>query len=909
MLAGLGYRTLDELTAAALPAELSDETLDLPQPLDEAGALTRLRELAGLNNPGRAMIGLGYHGTCTPAVIKRDVAQNPSWYTAYTPYQPEISQGRLEALLVFQTMVADLTGLPCAGASLLDEATAVAEAVAMAMRGGQRGRTAVFVDEGVFESTTAVLRTRLGRLGAQVRVADAASLTADELATACAVVVQTPTRDGRLQPTAELAALAERAHQSGALVIAAADIMALALATPPGQWGADIAVGTTQRFGVPLFFGGPHAAYLACGDNLVRQMPGRLVGVSVDADGKPALRLALQTREQHIRREKATSNICTAQVLVAILAAFYAVYHGPDGLRAIAQGLHDEARSLAFDLVEAGFTPVHDGFFDTLWVPVGERAEQIWTAAHDAGVQLRCDIGPAGEGHIGISIGEDATPDDLAVVRAAFGASEGDGRWGSLGATPRTDEYMAHPVFHTHRSETRMMRYMHSLAAKDYALDQGMIPLGSCTMKLTPAVAAEAWLLPGFTDVHPFVPAADALGYAQLMGELGGWLQQITGYDAISFQPNGGSQGELAGLLAIRAYHEDRGESGRDICLIPGSAHGTNAASAAMAGLTVVVVAVAPEGSVDVGDLAAKVAQYGPRLAAVMVTYPSTHGVFETTMTKVAELAHAAGAQVYVDGANLNALAGLAKPGHFGADIGHLNLHKTFAMPHGGGGPGVGPIMARSHLAPYLPVPDRSRECHAGDYQVAGAPYGSAGMLPISHAYIALMGAAGLRQASQVAILNANYVAAGLRGAFPVLYAGAHGLVAHECIIDVRGLAGFTVDDVAKRLIDYGFHAPTMSFPVPGTLMVEPTESEDKAELDRFIAAMVSIRAEAEAALGPDNVLANAPHPLSRVTADDWPHPYTRAQAACFKDGKYWAPVARVDNAYGDRHLMLRLPQ
>ncbi|MCL2463987.1 MAG: beta-eliminating lyase-related protein, partial [Micrococcales bacterium] len=730
MLATLGYGTLDELTAAALPAGLSDEALDLPQPVDEAGALAQLCEMASLNHPGRAMIGLGYYGTLTPAVIKRDVAQNPGWYTAYTPYQPEISQGRLEALLVFQTMVADLTGLPCAGASLLDEATAVAEAVAMAMRGGGRGRSVVFVDEGVFESSQAVLRTRSSRLGAQVEVVDVTALTPAQLATACAVVVQTPTSDGHLQPTASLAAMSERAHQSGALVVAAADLLALALVAPPGQWGADIAVGTTQRFGVPLFFGGPHAAYLACGESLVRQMPGRLVGVSIDADGKPALRTALQTREQHIRREKATSNICTAQALVAILAAFYAVYHGPEGLRGIAQRLHDETRALAGDLVAAGFTPAYDSFFDTLWVPAGERAKRIWAAAHDAGVQLRCDMGPVGEGHIGISIGEDATVADLAVVRAAFGASRDAEPWGALGATPRTDEYMTHPVFHVHRSETQMRRYMHSLVAKDYALDQGMIPLGSCTMKLTPAVAAEAWLLPGFTDVHPFVPAGDARGYARLMSELGGWLEQITGYDAVSFQPNGGSQGELAGLLAIRAYHEARGESGRDMCLIPGSAHGTNAASAAMAGLSVVVVAVAPDGSIDVDDLTAKVAEYGPRLAAIMVTYPSTHGVFETTMSKVAELAHGAGAQVYVDGANLNALAGLAKPGHFGADIGHLNLHKTFAMPHGGGGPGVGPIMALAHLAPYLPA--------AAHHQVAGAPHGSAGMLPISHAYIAL---------------------------------------------------------------------------------------------------------------------------------------------------------------------------
>jgi len=904
MLASLGYETLDDLTADAIPDDIRDDSpLELPPAVGEDAALAQLKALAGRNHPGRAMIGLGYYGTVTPAVIKRDILQNPTWYTAYTPYQPEISQGRLEALLVFQTMVADLTGLPCAGASLLDEATAVAEAVAMALR-SKRGRCRVLVGDDVFDATLAVLRTRVGRIGGELVIADLGLLTDEDLAGAAAVVVQTPNRDGRMQSTDELRQLANRAHEAGALVIAAADLLALTLVTPPGQWGADIAVGTTQRFGVPLFYGGPHAAYIACGEALVRQMPGRLVGVSQDATGQPALRMALQTREQHIRREKATSNICTAQVLVAIAAAFYAVYHGPDGLRAIAQGLHDEARALAGDLVAAGLQPAYDAFFDTVWVATGERTDEIWQVAHKAGVQLRL-----GDGFIGISIGEDATREDLDAVRLAFRAGRGGRPWGGLGATPREDDYLRHPVFHDHHSETAMMRYMHSLAVKDFALDQGMIPLGSCTMKLTPAVAAEALLLPGFADVHPFVPKPDATGYAAMIDELGGWLCQITGYDAISFQPNAGAQGELAGLLAIRAYHEARGEAERDVCLIPASAHGTNAASAVMAGLAVVTVGVAPDGSIDLDDMAAKVAEFGPRLAAVMVTYPSTHGVFEDTMARVAELAHSVGAQVYVDGANLNALAGLAKPGRFGADIGHLNLHKTFAMPHGGGGPGVGPIAALAHLAPYLPA--------VGRHQVAGAPYGSAGLLPISHAYIALMGGAGLRQASQVAVLNANYLAHRIRSVFPVLYTGAHGLVAHECIIDVRGLAGATVDDVAKRLIDYGFHAPTMSFPVPGTLMVEPTESESLAELDRFADAMLAIRAEIDEVTGADNPLANAPHPLSVVTADEWSHPYSRS-AAGFPGGrtsvslgttvtKYWPPVARVDNAYGDRHLVLRL--
>ena len=903
MLSELGFATLDDLTAAALPADLVDASLNLPQPVDESAALARLRSLAAQNRPGRAMIGLGYYGTIMPAVIRRDIAQNPTWYTAYTPYQPEISQGRLEALLVFQTMVSDLTGLPCAGASLLDEATAVAEAVAMAMR-VKRGSPRVIADPGLFDTSQAVLRTRLDRLGADVEVRDLAGLTAADLDGCCAVVVQSPTQDGRLQPTAELRQVAELAHAAGALTIAAADLLALTLVTPPGQWGADIAVGTTQRFGVPLFYGGPHAAYLACTDALVRQMPGRLVGVSVDADGNPALRLALQTREQHIRREKATSNICTAQVLVAVMAALYAVYHGADGLRAIAQRLHDETESLAGDLVAGGFTPVHDGFFDTLWVPTGARTDAIWQAAHDAGVQLR-----RGDGHIGVSIGEDATAKDLAAVRAAFGVKAAGDRWGGLGASPRDDAYLTHPVFHAHRSETQMMRYTHSLAVKDYALDQGMIPLGSCTMKLTPAVGAEAWLLPGFTDLHPFVPPEDAAGYAALMGELGAWLTDITGYDAVCFSPNAGSQGELAGLLAIRSYHESRGEAERDVCLLPESAHGTNAASAAMAGLSVVVVKTDPQGCIDLADLASKIHDAGPRLAAIMVTYPSTSGVFEATMTRVAAMVHEAGGQVYVDGANLNALAGLAKPGRFGGDVGHLNLHKTFAMPHGGGGPGVGPIAARAHLAPFLPSPQRN--------QVTGAPLGSAGLLPISHAYVAMMGAAGLRAASQAAILNANYLARKLRDTYPVLHAGAGDLVAHECVLDVAG-TGLSVDDVAKRLIDYGFHAPTMSFPVAGTLMVEPTESEDKAELDRFVAAMVAIRAEARGAQGDDNPLANAPHPVSRVTADDWSHPYSRTEAAFpmgrpagqrfgETQGKYWPPVARVDNAYGDRNLVLRL--
>ena len=888
MLTELGYASLEELTRAALPPELLDHTpLRLPAAADEASVLARLSQLAAQNNPGRSMIGLGYYGTITPAVIRRDILTNPTWLTAYTPYQPEISQGRLQALLVFQTMVAELTGMPLAGAGLLDEATAVAEAAAMALRASKRTR--VVVADGVFDATWAVLRTRLPRVGATVEQ------MGDDLSDVAAVIVQTPISDGRLQSADELRGLAGKAHAAGALVIASADLLALTLVEPPGSWGADIVVGTAQRFGMPLFYGGPHSAYLACTQALLRQMPGRLVGVSVDADGAPGLRLAMQTREQHIRREKATSNICTAQALMGVAAALYGVYHGPAGLTEIAAALAHSAQALAGDLVAGGYKLRHDHFFDTLCVETGAATDAIWQAAHDRGIQLR-----RGDGFIGVSIGEDATPVDLAAVRTAFGIAEvGESSWGGLVAT-REAGFMAQPVFNEHHSETEFMRYVHGLTLKDYALDTGMIPLGSCTMKLTPAAAAEAMLLPGFANLHPGVPAEDATGYATLMRELAGWLTEITGFSALSFQPNAGSQGELAGLLAIRAYHEARGEAGRDICLIPASAHGTNAASAAMAGFNLQQVRVAADGCIDLDDLATKVAASGDRLAVVLVTYPSTHGVFEHTMTRVAELAHSVGAQVYVDGANLNALAGLAKPGRFGADVSHLNLHKTFAMPHGGGGPGVGPVAALDHLAPYLPSPDQ--------HQVAGAAYGSAGLLPISYAYLSLMGASGIRQASAVAVLNANYLAHRLRGAFPVLYSGAGGLVAHECIFDLRDLPHHvTVDDVAKRLIDYGFHAPTMSFPVAGTLMCEPTESESKGELDRFVDAMLSIRAEIDAIESDDNVLVNAPHTIARVAADTWTHPYTRAQAG-FPMGvtadKYWPPVARIDNVYGDRNLV-----
>lgn len=911
----LGISSLDELVDRAMPAAIrADSEFELPPGLDEAAALERLRSLAARNNPGRAMIGLGYYGTITPAVIRRNILENPAWYTAYTPYQPEISQGRLEMLLNFQTMVADLTGLPLAGASLLDEATAVAEAVAMARRAVRAGQV-VLVDSGLLPASLAVLRTRMSSLGIDVIVGGDDLATDENLSRAFCVVVQTPTADGRLQSTAELRAVADAAHGVGAQVVAAADLLALTQVTPPGEWGADIAVGSTQRFGVPLFYGGPHAGYIAVRSGAERRLPGRLVGVSTDADGAPALRLALQTREQHIRREKATSNICTAQVLLAITAAAYAIYHGPDGLREIAATIHDNTRRLAAVIDATGSAEVvHHSFFDTLLVRT-PAARRVVEHARAVGVHLRL----VDDTHIGISVGEDATARDLRMAAMVFSAAEpGDQRLGSLGADARISEFLTHPVFTSHHCETSMMRYLRALADRDFALDRGMIPLGSCTMKLNSAAELEPISYPGFAGLHPFVPAADAEGMRELVDELSGWLAEISGYDKVSLQPNSGAQGEFAGLLAIRRYYQARGDHQRTICLIPSSAHGTNAASAAMAGLKVVVVKACEDGSIDLEDLRAKVAANADRLAAVMITYPSTHGVFEDTISTACELVHGAGGQVYVDGANMNALVGLARPGKFGADVSHLNLHKTFAIPHGGGGPGVGPVAVRCHLAGFLPDEQ---------YPVAGAPFGSAGVLPITYAYIAMMGTDGLREASQVALLNANYVAKRLQDAFPVLYAGHDGLVAHECIIDPRVIckqAGLSIDDIAKRLVDFGFHAPTMSFPVPGTLMIEPTESEDLRELDRFCDAMIAIRAEIDRLIAgewphDDNPLVNAPHTLARCTADEWTHPYSRqlagypagriaGQLGASDSEKYWPASARIDNAFGDRHLICSCP-
>jgi glycine dehydrogenase len=911
MLAAVGYSSLDDLTAAALPPALAGtgaSPLNLPAPLSEAEAEAELRRLAGKNTVLTSMIGLGYYPTITPAVIRRNVL--------------EISQGRLEALLNFQTMVADLTGLPVAGASLLDEASAAAEAMTLARR--QAGKGSIFLaDADCLPQTLAVLATRAEPLGIELVVAP---LTPELVAAQpdgelFGVLLAYPAASGEItDPRPVIAAASAR----GAVVAVAADLRALTLLTPPGELGADIAIGTTQRFGVPMGFGGPHAAYIAVREGLRRQLPGRLVGVSVDADGHPAYRLALQAREQHIRRERATSNICTAQVLLAVIAGMYATYHGPDGLAAIARRVHGRAAALAATLRAEGATVGSAAFFDTIAVhglPGGaatavERARQAGYNVYLAGpdtVQIACD--------------ETTTGDHLREVAAALAGrpagevSLAEGREELPAGLRRTSPYLTHPVFHEHRSETAMLRYLRRLADFDIALDRSMIPLGSCTMKLNAAAEMEAITWPEFANVHPFAPPEQALGYAELIGNLGSWLAAITGYDAVSLQPNAGSQGELAGLLAIRHYHRDRGDAGRDVCLIPESAHGTNAASAVLAGLRVSVVKCGGDGAIDVGDLQAKLAEHEGRVAAIMLTYPSTNGVFEATVTDVCDLVHAAGGQVYVDGANLNALVGLARPGRFGADVSHLNLHKTFCIPHGGGGPGVGPVAVRAHLAPFLPAsaaPGAKRETGTGP--VAAAPYGSAGILPISWAYIAMMGADGLRRATQVAILAANYVAKRLSPHFPVLYTGESGLVAHECIIDLRPVSresGVTVEDVAKRLIDYGFHAPTMSFPVAGTLMVEPTESENLAELDRFCAAMIAIRQEIgrveSGAYDPqDNPLHNSPHTASMLLAADWKHHYERTEAAYPLPGdrraKYWPPVRRIDQAYGDRHLVCACP-
>jgi glycine dehydrogenase len=916
MLHTVGYTSVTELMDAAIPEVIRwHGTLDLPAPVTEEQALAELRALADRNTPATSMIGLGYHGTHTPAVIRRNVLENPAWYTAYTPYQPEISQGRLEALLNFQTMVCDLTGMTTANASMLDEATAAAEAMTLARRASKNPGRVYAVDADTLPQTITVLTTRAQPLDIQVRVLDLHTQPLPE--GTFGVHLPYPGTSGALP---DHTAVIDAAHTAGALVTVAADLLALTLLRPPGAIGADITAGTTQRFGVPMGFGGPHAGYLAVRPGLERLLPGRLVGVSRDADGNPAYRLALQTREQHIRREKATSNICTAQVLLAVMAGMYAVYHGPDGLRGIAGHTHRAAVRLAAGLrTLPGVHIVHDTFFDTVLARVPGHARAVVTTAAARGVNLRL----VDADHVGATCDETTTAEHLRTVWDAFATVTGgtvhppaEPTGDALPAAQvRTGDILTHPVFRTHHSETGMLRYLRRLADFDYALDRGMIPLGSCTMKLNATTEMEPVTWAGFADVHPHAPADQTAGYRHLITQLETWLAEVTGYDAVSVQPNAGSQGELAGLLAIRAFHRHNGQAHRDVCLIPSSAHGTNAASAVMAGMRVVVVGCDTNGDVDLVDLDRKIDTHRDTLAAIMVTYPSTHGVYETGIATLCAKVHDAGGQVYVDGANLNALLGYAKPGRFGADVSHLNLHKTFCIPHGGGGPGVGPVAVRAHLAPYLPGDPMT-----GGQAVAAAAYGSAGILPIPWAYLRMMGAAGLTRATGTAVLAANYVAARLRGHYPVLYTGNKGLVAHECVLDLRGVTratGVTVDDVAKRLIDYGFHAPTMSFPVAGTLMVEPTESEDLAELDRFCDAMIAIRAEIDQVAdgtwpAGDNPLRNAPHTAAMVTADTWDHPYPRSVAAypagVDAKGKYWPPVRRVDGAHGDRNLVCACP-
>ena len=925
MLAALGQSSLAALMEAAMPAAI--RTGDMPPfpALSEAGSLDRLSELAARNKPLKSMIGMGYSGTTTPPVIVRNVLENPGWYTAYTPYQAEISQGRMEALLAFQQTIADLTGLPVANASLLDEATAAAEAMTLMKRVARKDSRTLFVAADCHPQTIAVLETRAEPLGLELRVGDPDRDL--DCAAMFGILLQYPGTTGLVR---DYRALIEKAHAAGALVCVAADLLALALLTPPGEWGADVAVGSAQRFGVPIGFGGPHAAFMAVRDEHKRQMPGRLIGVSIDARGKPALRLALQTREQHIRREKATSNICTAQVLLANMAAFYAIYHGPEGLKRIARRTHRLAAILAAGLAKLGVAVAPGAFFDTIVV----RADvAVIAAARREGLNLR-DFGDAvdGDGRIGIATDETTVEDDLIRVWTAFNKGRKPGFMPADldAATPdafpdalrRASPFLTHPVFNSHHSETAMVRYLKRLEDRDIALNRAMIPLGSCTMKLNAGAEMLPITWPNFANLHPFAPLDQARGTLEMVAELEERLRRITGFAAVSLQPNAGSQGEYSGLLVIRKYHAVRGQKGRDVCLIPASAHGTNPASATMAGLSVVVVACDERGNIDLGDLAAKAARYTDRLAALMVTYPSTHGVFEAGIRDICRIVHDHGGQVYMDGANLNALVGYCRPAELGADVMHMNLHKTFAIPHGGGGPGVGPIGVAAHLAPYLPNHPLVAEAGPKDGigPVAAAPWGSAGVLAISWSYAALMGSQGLKRATEVAVLSANYIARRLAAHYPVLYTGQNGLVAHECILDTRPLkdtSGVMAEDIAKRLMDYGFHAPTMSFPVPNTLMVEPTESEPKEELDRFIAAMIAIKGEIariEKGEWPrdDNPLKNAPHTADAVAADAWPHPYGREVAAfplpALRAGKYWPPVARVDNVYGDRHVVCTCP-
>ena len=908
MLAEIGYPSLEALAGAAVPSGIRMAAeLQLPPARSEHEALATLKAIIGKNHLLKPFIGQGYCGTHTPGVIQRNVLENPGWYTAYTPYQAEIAQGRLEALLNFQTMITDLTGLDIANASMLDEGTAAAEAMNLARAGKPKGK-AIFVSERCHPQTIDVVITRAEPLGIEVILGDWQTYTPPADGSVFAVLVQYPDTRGRID---EFSGFFAQAKAVGAVTIVAADILALTVLKAPGEFGADICVGSTQRFGVPMGFGGPHAAFMACCDALKRKMPGRLIGVSIDSCGQPAYRLALQTREQHIRRDKATSNICTAQVLLAVMASMYAVYHGPAGLKHIAHEVHSKTARLAASLAAAGITVEAGPFFDTIVTSVPGNAARICRDAADNGVNLRL----IDDGHLGIAVDETSEPVDLAAICQAFGTTLAEPSHAPAwpAGLARNTDFLTHQVFNSHHSETEMLRYLKRLESKDLALNESMIALGSCTMKLnaTSEMLPLSW--PEVAAMHPFVPADQSQGYREMLGQLQDWLAAITGFVAVSLQPNAGAQGEYTGLLAIRRYHQSRGEDQRNICLIPVSAHGTNPASAVMAGMQVIGVKCDDSGNIDVADLAARAQEHSPHLAALMVTYPSTHGVFEGTIRDICRIIHAAGGQVYMDGANMNAQVGLTSPGLIGADVCHLNLHKTFSIPHGGGGPGVGPIGVAKHLAPFLPG---HRELPAKHGAVCSAPWGSASINTISWMYVAMMGGPGLKEATEVAILNANYIAKRLAPFYPILYTGNAGLVAHECIIDVRPLSeqsGITVEDVAKRLMDYGYHAPTMSWPVGGTLMIEPTESESKTELDRFCDVMISIHGEINAVSrgeldATDNPLKNAPHPAVTLCGNAWPHAYTREQAAFplpyLRQHKFWPAVSRIDNVHGDRNLV-----
>ena len=909
-----GFDSVAQLIDTAVPDNIKlSQALNLPDPLTEREALLKLRAYADQNKVLRSCIGMGYYDTTTPPVVLRNVFENPGWYTAYTPYQPEISQGRLETLLTFQQVIIDLTGMPLANASLLDEATAAAEAMTLMQRMNRKSKSTNFVvASDCHPQTLSLIQTRAEPLGIEVHIVDPEAI--ETVTDAFGVLVQYPGSYGEVRDLTETISCC---HQNNVLVGVASDLLALTVLKSPGSMGADVVLGSSQRFGVPMGYGGPHAAFFATRDEFKRSMPGRVIGVSVDSTGRQALRMAMQTREQHIRREKATSNICTAQALLAIMAGLFAMYHGPQGLRGIGERVHGLTSDLAASLKAGGYTLINETWFDTVCVAVDNAADVI-NKAESLGFNFR----KIDENHIGVSLDETTTPDELVQICTVFGVDRDSGTTGVPESVARAVDYLSHPLFHDYRTETEMLRYLKRLENKDISLTRAMIPLGSCTMKLNAAAEMIPVSWPEFARIHPFAPSHQVTGYHAMLQELSHWLTECTGYDAMSLQPNSGAQGEYAGLMAIRRYHRARGDAHRNVCLIPTSAHGTNPASAVMAGMKVVLVACDENGNVDMDDLTAKAEAHSSELAAIMVTYPSTHGVFETSIVALCELIHRHGGQVYVDGANLNALIGLAGPGKFGADVSHLNLHKTFCIPHGGGGPGMGPIGVGQHLAPYLPSSEVLPQAglDAKNNVISATPFGSASILPISWMYIAMMGGSGVTDSSRAAIVHANYIAGRLKTAFDVLYTGRQGTVAHECIIDIRPLkerSGITEEDVAKRLIDYGFHAPTMSFPVAGTLMIEPTESESLAEIDRFCDAMLSIHSEIQAVMegqfdSNNNPLKNAPHTLDEVTASEWDRPYSREQAvwpvASLRADKYWAPVNRVDNVFGDRNLICSCP-